>query len=72
MLQIYACRRGARQVMRLSSWDRITEWTFLESYKKTRIISLHMPGCDSWTLSHIMPCIVWHENPTEEDSEDPT
>lgn len=28
-----------------------------------------MPGCDSGTISDIVPCIVGHDNSTEENSE---
>ena len=74
LLQIYACRReGARQVVRLSSQiEAVSELRISWKLIKPHVMSLHMPGCDSWTLSHIMWCIVWHENPTEEDGEDPT
>lgn len=26
-------------------------------------------GSDSWTFSHVMPGVVWHDNPAEEHSE---
>jgi hypothetical protein len=29
-------------------------------------------GSDSWALSHIMPCIMRHYNPTKEYSENAT
>lgn len=59
------------------------KWIFGKNKKKKKIQQLiviqnsnkfcpDMPGCDSWAFSDIMPSIVWHENPTEENSENST
>lgn len=33
---------------------------------------MKVPCCGSWFVSHVVPCIMWHDNPTKEDCQNPT
>lgn len=49
--------------------NKIQEKFWAKNSAKSDIIFPYIPGCDSRTFSNIVPCIMGHENPTEENSE---
>lgn len=53
--------------------EGIISYDFLMSLKsKKKKIPSRIPGRDFWTLTDIMPRIVWHQNPTKENSKNST